>query len=181
MSASSSNIAPRVATLLAGAAFLSLGAGAATSAETPAEGVSAYTWFAELVAYDAASHTATLKARIVAYPDKPTDFSRLHAGDNAMLTWSGVETAVGIRAIEPGRKSSFDRMTLPIEYVSSDEQHEYVTFKVRIPQKDAGAIEKLKPGDYVTATSPLTTADARKAVSAIGPYSLGLATEQSVG
>jgi hypothetical protein len=181
MTASSSRIASRIATLVAGVGLLSLGTALATAAETSTDGVAAYTWFAELVAYDAPSHTATLRARIVAYPDKPTDFSRLHAGDSAMLTWSGVETAVGIRAIEPGKKSSFDRMTLPIEYVSSDDQHQFVTFKVRIPAKDAGAIAKLKPGDYVTATSPLTAANAKAAVSAIGPYSLGLATEQSVG
>jgi hypothetical protein len=169
--------------IVAGAAALLLTAGApqARATEPPAAGISAYTWFAELVGYDAPSHTATLKARVVAYSDRPTDFARLHAGDRAMLTWSGVETAVGIRTIEPGKKSSFDRMTLPIEYVSSDAQHEYVTFKVRIPAKDAGAIAKLKPGDYVTATSPLMADDAKTAVSAIGPYSLGLATDQSVG
>ena len=171
----------RAIVAVAGALLLTVGAPQARAAETPAAGISAYTWFAELVAYDAPSHTATLKARVVAYSDHPTDFSSLHAGDRAMLTWSGVETAVGIRSIEPGKKSSFDRMTLPIEYVSSDAQHEYVTFKVRIPAKDAGAIAKLKPGDYVTATSPLMADDAKTAVSAIGPYSLGLATDHSVG
>ncbi len=134
-----------------------------------------YTWFAELVAYDASAQTVTVKARMVLDADKPTDFSSLHAGDMAMLTWSGVETAVGIRTIERGRKSSVGGLTLPIEYVSAGDQHEYVTFKVRIPKQDASAIAKLKPGDYVTATSPRSATDPMKAIAAIRPYSLGLA------
>jgi hypothetical protein len=175
MGDSSSTLVASAAAVLTSVGLLALGAARVGATETPADDVPAYTWFAELVAYNASTHTATLRARIVAYSDRPTNFSRLHAGDSAMLTWSGISTAVGIRTIEPGKKASSERMTLPIEYVASDEQHEYVTFKIRIPAQDAPAIAKVKPGDYVTATSPQHATDAREAVIAIGPYSLGLA------
>jgi hypothetical protein len=167
---SNSTLVFRVVAFVSSFAMLALGAVAAEPADE-----TTYTWFAELVAYDASMHTITVKARMVADSDKPTDFARLRAGDAAMLTWSGVETAIGIRAIERGRKSSLGGMTLPIEYVSTDDRHQYVTFKVKIPEQDAGAITKLKPGDYVTATSPRHVADSGQAIASIGPYSLGLA------
>jgi hypothetical protein len=159
----------RVIVLLSSVGMLTLGAGAAQPA-----GEATYRWFAELVAYDASMQTVTVKARVVADSDQPTDFARLHAGDDAVLTWSGVETAVGIRTIERGRKSSVGGLTLPIEYVSADDQHQYVTFKVRIPADSAAAIAKLKPGDFVSAISPRGVTDAKQAVAAIRPYSLGL-------
>jgi hypothetical protein len=129
-----------------------------------------YTWSAELVAFDAASKTVTVKAIMVSNPEA-TDFSALRAGDRAMLTWSGLSLAAGVRAVQRGETSSFDRMTMPIEYVSSELDGRYVSFKVPIPAKDAGAIAKLSPGAYVTATSPLRAKSASEAVAAIRPYS----------
>jgi hypothetical protein len=128
-----------------------------------------YTWSAELVAFDAASNTITVKAMLVSNP-QATDLSALSAGDRAVLTWSGLSTAAGVRAVERGNESSFDRMTMPIEYVSSELDGRYVSFKVPIPVKDAGAIAKLTPGTYVTATSPLRAKSAAEAVAAIRPY-----------
>jgi hypothetical protein len=129
-----------------------------------------YTWSAELVAFDAASNTVTVKAVLVSNPER-TDLSVLHAGDRAVLTWSGLSIAAGVRAIERGNRSSFDRMTMPIEYVSSELDGRYVSFKVPIPATDAAAIGKLSPGTYVTATSPLQAKSAIDAVTSIRPYS----------
>ena len=79
--------------------------------------------------------------------------------------------AAGVRAVERGNTSSFDRMTMPIEYVSSELDGRYLSFKIPIPTKDAPAIAKLSPGAYVTATSPLRAKGASDAVTAIRPYS----------
>jgi len=46
-----------------------------------------------------------------------------------------------------------------------------VSCKVPIPEADAAAIGKLKPGTYVTATSPLRAKSAVDAVTSIRPYS----------
>ena len=128
-----------------------------------------YTWSAELVAFDAASNTVTVRAPLVSNPER-TNLAALHAGDRAVLTWSGLSTAAGVRAIERGNTSSFDRMTMPIEFVSSELEGRYVSFKVPIPAKDAAAIGKLSPGVYVTATSPLRAKSAADAVTSIRPY-----------
>jgi hypothetical protein len=59
---------------------------------------------------------------------------------------------------------------MPIEFVSSELDGRYVSFKVPIPTKDAARIDKLNPGVYVTATSPLRATSAADAVMAIRPY-----------
>jgi hypothetical protein len=117
---------------------------------------------------------STLNARTKAFVVDPEDenVAALRAGDAAMLTWSGISTGAGIRAIERGSKSSFGRMTMPIEYVSSELDGRYVSFKVQIPADDAAAIERLQPGDWVTATSPHRPNNSKEAVTSIRPYVL---------
>jgi hypothetical protein len=144
----------------------------AQSGQPAAEADATYTWSAELVAFDAASNTATVRAMLVSNPEK-TDLAALRAGDRAVLTWSGLSIAAGVRAVERGSTSSFDRMTMPIEYVSSELDGRYVSFKVPIPAKDSAAIAKLKAGAYVTATSPLRAKSAADAVISLRPYSEG--------
>jgi hypothetical protein len=139
-----------------------------SAAQTPA--TDSYTWSAELVAFDKSANTVTVKASVVSHSDHPTDLAALGAGDAATLTWSGISTAAGIRAIERGSNSSFDRMTLPIEYVSSEPDGRHVSFKVRIPAKDADALAQLAPGAWVTATSPHRARKPEEAVSSLRPY-----------
>lgn len=141
------------------------------AAEWSAKAGETYTWSAALVAFDAASNTVTVRAPLVSNPER-TNLSALHAGDRAVLTWSGLWTAAGVRAIERGNTSSFDRMTMPIEFVSSGLDGRYVSFKVPIPANDAAAIGKLSPGVYITATSPLRAKSAADAVTSIRPYSV---------
>jgi hypothetical protein len=143
-----------------------------SAAESPARAGETYNWSAELVAFDAPSNTVTVKATMVSNPEA-TDFSTLHAGDRAVLTWSGLTLAAGVRAVQRGNTSSFDRLTMPIEFVSAEPDGRYVTFKVPIPAKDAAAIAKLNPGAFVTATSPLRAKSAAEAVAAIRPYNAG--------
>lgn len=159
-------IVTTVALALVGA---SAAAPEATKSAAAASTDETYTWSAELVGFDAAANTVTVKAMLVSVAEA-TNLAALHKGDRAVLTWSGLSTAAGVRAVQKGDKSSFDRMTMPIEYVSSELDGRYVTFKVPIPAADAAAIAKLKPGAYVTATSPLRAKSAADAVISIKPY-----------
>jgi hypothetical protein len=141
-------------------------------AKSSAESVEAhqtYTWSAELVEFDAASNSVTVRALLVSNPESP-DLSKLNAGERAMLTWSGITMAAGVRAVERGDSSSFDRMTMPIEFVASELDGRYVTFKVPVPADSAASLAKLQPGAYVTATSPMRAKNAAEAVVAIRPY-----------
>jgi len=162
----SSSRSLRSAALLVGAC-LAIGSIAA-NATTPQEG-GTYQWSAELVSFDKGAHEVTVKARLVETVDTKA-LPKLSAGDHAMLTWSGLNYAAGIRALERGTQSSYDRLTMPIEYVSADLDGRYIVFKVPVPAADAAAIEKLSAGQWVTATSPLKTMKLMEAVSSIRPY-----------
>ncbi len=145
------------------------GAAAATHDASAAPAQQTYTWSADLVAYDAGSHTVTLRAMLFSDADAP-DKSKLQAGDRVTLTWSGLSTGAGIRAIERGTNTKYDRMTMPVEFVSTEVDGRYVSFKVPVPMKDAEAVAKLKPGDYVTVTSPLKAKSPDDVVMAIRDY-----------
>jgi len=145
----------------------SLALGAAPAKDSATE---SYTWSAELVSLDASHDTVTVRARLVENPDT-ANFSAMRPGETVTLTWTGLSTAAGVRALERGTTSTYDRMTMPVEYVSNELDGRYVTFKVPIPAKDAASLAKLKPGDYVTATSPPRARHAKEAVISIRPYS----------
>ncbi len=128
-----------------------------------------YEWSAELVAFDPASNTATVKARIVEHTDG-VDLESLRAGDRATLTWSGISFAAGVRGLERGTGSSDERMSMPVEFVASELDGRYVVFKVPVPADSAGRIANLEPGTWVTATSPHRPANQTEAVVSIRPY-----------
>jgi hypothetical protein len=147
--------------------LLALTGASGSAAEAP--DAASYTWSAELVAFDKANNTVTVKSLLLDR-SSAADLERLRAGDRAMLTWSGLSAAAGIRAIESGNDSSYDRMTMPVEFVSTELDGRYVSFKVPIPAADAAAIERLSPGAWLTATSPHRPKDSTEAVSSIRPY-----------
>jgi hypothetical protein len=88
-----------------------------------------------------------------------------------MLTWSGISWGSGVRAVERGNTSKFDRMTMAVEFVASELDGRYVSFKVPVPAPHGAAIAKLKPGSYVTGTSPWRATTPAEAVISIKPYS----------
>lgn len=128
-----------------------------------------YTWSAELVDFDAAARTITVKSLVVGHADR-SRLAALERGERAMLTWSGVFSASGVRSITPGAHSDHDRFTMPVEFVATEMDGQYVQFSVPIPSAAVPAIESLAPGDWVTATSPHRPTDFTEAVSAIRPY-----------
>ena len=45
-------------------------------------------------------------------------------------------------------------LTLPIEFVATDDENRYVTFRVPVPSDSFDKIAALEPGDRVTGISP---------------------------
>jgi hypothetical protein len=127
-----------------------------------------YTWSAELVEVDAPARTVTVQARLVGNAE--VDFDALESGDRLTLSWSGINTAAGVRSIVDGRAPDDHLMTLPIEFVSAEHGQQYVRFKVAVPSDDLAKVASLQPGSWVTATSPRRDARFEEAVAALRPY-----------
>lgn len=127
-----------------------------------------YTWSAELVALDQAAKTVTVQAPLVS--DAKVDFDSLDEGDRLTLTWSGINTAAGIRHLGERALSAEDRLILPIEFVSGAHDNRYVRFKVAVPSDDVEKLAKLEPGTWVTATSPRGATRFEEAVADLRPY-----------
>ena len=148
------------------AALLAIGAMPLSAADNTAK--ETYTWSAELVALDEQAGTLTVQSRLVS--DAAVDLDSLHGGDRVTLTWSGINTAAGVRRITDGAAPADDLLTLPIEFVSSELEDRYVRFKVPVPSDDLPKLKSLSPGQYVTATSPRRAARWEEAVADVRPY-----------
>ena len=148
---------------LIAAALLALPAAAADSSEDT------YTWSAELVAVDDQAGTITVQSRLVTEADT-ADLKALKSGDQATLVWSGVNWAAGVRKVTRGALKGDDRLSLPIEFVSTETEDRYVRFKVPVPRADLAKIEALAAGGWVTATSPRRPANLAEAVASVRPY-----------
>jgi hypothetical protein len=127
-----------------------------------------YTWSAELVAVDQAASTVTVQSRLVGNAE--VDLDSLDSGDRVTLTWSGINTAAGVRRIVDGAAPEGDRLTLPIEFLSAEHDNQYVRFKVPVPNDDLAKIASLTPGAWVTATSPRRSQKYEEAVADLRPY-----------
>jgi hypothetical protein len=148
------------------AGLLAMAAAAPVAADDTAKDT--YTWSAELVALDKEARTATVQARFVS--DADVDFESLEAGDRVTLIWSGITTAAGVRRITNGAAPEDDRLTLPIEFVSTEMDNQYVRFKVPIPANDLAKVESLTPGQWITATTPYRAANWEGAVVKLRLY-----------
>jgi hypothetical protein len=131
-----------------------------------------YTWSGELVSLDETARMLTVKVRVVG--DQPmTELPKFKSGDRIMLTWSGYDKyadAVNRAVRSDATKKSVDRFTFPVEFVSFDSAHQYVTFKAPVPSDSIARIKPLKPGEWVTATSPHTGGNSAQPIVSIRPY-----------
>jgi hypothetical protein len=136
-------------------------------------GPESYQWSGELVSFDGTGKMVTVKSRAVDQ-DAVADLKRFKAGERAVLQWSGFDVrADGIRRVMPateGRKAD-EKFMLPVELVSTEAPSQYITFRLRVPDGSVSALKPLKPGEWVTATSPHRAATDANAIVAIGPYS----------
>jgi hypothetical protein len=134
--------------------------------------VQSFEWSAELVSLDPAGPSVTLNAR-VRHDQAAAEFERLKAGERVLLTWSGIDKySDGIRNVmryDPTRKTTAG-FTFPAEFLAFDASHRIATIKVLIPSADVSRIQSLKPGQWVSATSPHGKDADTRPVSAIRPY-----------
>lgn len=152
------------------AGLLALGTiSSAASAETAGASTDSYTWSAELVSLDESAGTAVVKSRVVEHAEID-NLSDLDEGDRVTIVWSGLTWASGIRSIETGSVEN-ERFALPAEFVSSEMDGQYVTFRVRIPSEDLPEIRSLSEGEWVTLTSPHQPSGWEEAVADARPYS----------
>ena len=130
-----------------------LGVQVATGAEAANESVSlTYRWHAELVATNPHSRSLTVKARMVSR-EALADVDDLRAGDDIVLTWSGLhERAHGIRRVDRRRGVSEegDRFRLAAEFDAVDLDTQYLTFTIDATVDSLDAVSTLEPGDWAT-------------------------------
>jgi hypothetical protein len=143
---------------------------AAQSTSQPA--ADTYTWSGELVSLDEGARILTVKARVVG--DQPmTELPKFKSGDRILLTWSGYDKyadAINHVIRYDATKKTAERFTFPVDFVGFDSAHQYVTFKAPVPADSIGKIKSLKPGEWVTATSPQTKTAESQPIVSIRPY-----------
>jgi hypothetical protein len=148
-------------------------------AEAMVQTKDSFSWSAELVALDESSKTLTVKAsgwgeHLVA------DFGHLKAGERVMLRWSGYDTYADsiVRGLRPAEVKAEEKFTAPVEFVSFDPERKYITFKVPIPESSLAAIKTVKPGEWITATSPHGPSAKTTPISAVRPYVITTSTSK---
>jgi hypothetical protein len=131
----------------------------------------AFSWSGELIGVDETARFLTVRSRVVG-EQTDAELGRLKAGERVMLTWSGYEKyADAIREVRPAAVNKFeDRFMFPAEFVSFDAARRYMTFKVQIPQDSVKNLKSLKPGEWVTATSPHGPSAKSNPVVSVSPY-----------
>lgn len=138
-----------------------------------------FSWSAEFVALDESSKTLTVKASGFG-EHLAADFGRLKANERIMLRWSGYDTYADsiVRGLRSDEVKVDERFTFPVEFVSFDPDRKYITFKVVIPVDSLANIKMLKPGEWVTATSPHGASAKATPVTAARPYVISTITSK---
>jgi hypothetical protein len=134
-----------------------------------------FSWNGELVTLDENARTVTVKAPLATDQTLP-DFARLKTGDRIALRWSGYDDYADsiYRVAQPAEMAQNDsRFIFSVDFVAVDNVRRYVTFKVQIPQDGVASLKSLKPGEWVTATSPHGPSSKTTPVVSIRPYALG--------
>ena len=146
---------------------LAVAAASATAARAAA--AENYEWSAKLVAFDAAAGTAVLQERVETHADI-AGLDGFTDGEPLTLVWTGRSWAAGIRDLAREPELAPGALTLPVEFVSSERDGEYINFRIKVP---ASAIEKLaamEPGVRVRGESPRSGASFDDAVISLRHY-----------
>jgi len=137
-----------------------------TPPPTTTAGSQTYTWHAELVSFDTASRTATVKSRALFASDAAKVLAGLKSGDKILLHWSGFDRSAdairGVMKYDTARMAK-EQFLLPAELAATDLQNDYLSFKLRVPESSVAAMQRIKPGEWVTFTAkqhPSSDADA---------------------
>lgn len=168
---SHSNTTPKSMLSLAAAAVLSLGlaSSASLAAQTVKKDADTYEWSANLISFDKATNTAVMQARIESYVtiDGLDEFKD---GDKLTLVWTGREWAAGVRNLTEHPKLMSGDLSLPVEFVKTEHDGQYVDFRIHIPAGSVDTIAAMEPGTRITVTSPKTAKDAMSAVTSLRDY-----------
>jgi hypothetical protein len=150
---------------------LAVGRVAATPVQSAETGSDTYFWHGELVALDQTAKTITVKSMVVG--SALEELGHFKAGDRVLLSWSGLDkyaNAVNHVARYDATRKSDERFAFPAEFVSFDTTQKDVTFKAQIPAESISKLQSLKPGQWVTATSPHGKAGETQPIVAIRGY-----------
>jgi hypothetical protein len=112
-----------------------------------------YEWSATLVSFDEASDTAVLQARIESYA-KIDGLDEFSDGDRLILTWTGRHWAAGVRGLAADPELTPETLSLPVEFVSTERDGQYVNFRIPVPRDSRDAIAAMEPGNRLTGMSP---------------------------
>ena len=153
-------------------AVLTIGGPALAVARSPQAQSDTFTWYGELVSFDATAKSMTVKSR-VAYQEAISELKHFKAGDRVWVVWSGIHDSSDavrqVRRAELGRKID-DTLVLPAELVSTETPNQSVTIRVRLPESALAAVKAVKPGEWVTVTSRHRPSTDEDAVVAVRPY-----------
>ena len=173
MTSSSKQTQTRTGWALIATALLLAGGFAAESgaATTSQKAAATYTWSAEVVSFDKSSRMLTLKSRIEE-ASEVKGLDHLMKNNPITLTWTGFTWGAGVRDVTRGHESSApaDTLILPAEFVSTELDNRYIVYRLPVPAASVSNIEKVMPGQWVTAMSPRHSSDPRKAILDIHPY-----------
>jgi hypothetical protein len=142
-------------TLILSTLSILLFATTALSAQSQAVMSKDFLWSGELVALDSNARMLTVKARVVG-PQALAEFPKLNSSQRVQLVWSGIDKySDAIREVRtPTPIKADERFTFEAEFVSFDAPTQFATFKVQVPESSIPKLAVLKPGEWVTATSP---------------------------
>jgi hypothetical protein len=86
-----------------------------------------YSWSAELVALDEATHTVTVKSPVVS--DEAGAVPVFNSGDHVTVLWSGLHDRVsGIRRVVRQGELQGERFAMPVQFVSAEKDGRHVSF-----------------------------------------------------
>jgi hypothetical protein len=143
------------------------------SAQTGAPaGSGSYTWHAELVSHDTVKRMLT--AKVSAVDTAVGEALKKHkVGDRVLLHWSGIHTAAhGVRDLRAydAALAAKDEFMLPATLASGQLQNDYLTVTVTVPASAESSLKEVKPGEWITLTSPHRPSPQADAVMSVRPY-----------
>jgi hypothetical protein len=130
-----------------------------------------YLWHGELVSFDPASRTLTVKTRLLR--QAATEVERLNVGDRVLLTWSGQDIHAGavrrVAKYDPAQRI-VEFFALPAELGARDVAGDQITVRVRVPEAAVGGVKGLKPSDWVTVMARQRPASDAEAIATVSRY-----------
>lgn len=104
-----------------------------------------YEWSAKLVSFDPASSTAVLEERVESHANI-SGLDGFADGDRLTLVWTGRSWAAGIRDLARDPELEPGMLTLPVEFVSSVRDGEYIQFRIKVPASAVERLATIQPG-----------------------------------